>query len=71
MLRDAVEYGHQGQYFDFFYLPIDFSNNCNVGYAFINMKRPEHVVSLFNRFNGKKWDLFKSEKVCEIKYARL
>lgn len=57
--------------YDFFYLPIDFKNNCNVGYAFINFKELKHIKPFFEQFNNKKWAKFNSEKVCEIKYARI
>lgn len=49
--------------FDFFYLPIDFKNKCNVGYAFINMLQPQFIPPLVARFNNKRWDKFNSEKV--------
>jgi hypothetical protein len=49
--------------FDFFYLPIDFKNKCNVGYAFINMLKPQYIPPLVARFNNKRWDKFNSEKV--------
>jgi protein phosphatase 1 regulatory subunit 42 len=49
--------------FDFFYLPIDFKNKCNVGYAFINMLSPQYIPPLVARFNNKRWDKFNSEKV--------
>ena len=39
------------------------SCRCNVGYAFINMLRPEYVVPLVERFNHRKWEKFNSEKV--------
>lgn len=52
----------KGKY-DFLYLPIDFKNKCNVGYAFINMIVPEHIPSLVERFDNRKWDKFNSEKV--------
>jgi len=57
--------------YDFFYLPIDFHNNCNVGYAFINFKSLKHIELFYKRFNNSKWPIFNSEKICSIKYARI
>lgn len=58
----TIEEGFRGT-FDFFYLPIDFKNKCNVGYAFINMTAPRHILPLVERFDGRRWDRFNSEKV--------
>ena len=57
--------------FDFFYLPIDFKNKCNVGYAFINMVKPEYIIPLVDEFHGKRWPKFNSEKICHIAYGRI
>lgn len=50
--------------FDFFYLPIDFYNDCNVGYAFINFIELKDVEAFYKKFHGQKWKKFNSEKVC-------
>ncbi|XP_007048850.2 PREDICTED: protein MEI2-like 2 [Theobroma cacao] len=70
MLLAAIDENHRGTY-DFLYLPIDFKNKCNVGYAFINMISPSHIVSFYQAFNGKKWEKFNSEKVASLAYARI
>ena len=70
MLLTTIDEKFRGTY-DFFYLPIDFKNKCNVGYAFINMVRPEHIVPLVQKLDRKKWEKFNSEKVCNISYARI
>lgn len=70
MLLSTLDDGHRG-HFDFVYLPIDFKNKCNVGYAFINFLKPEYIEPFYEAFHGKKWGRFNSEKVCEITFARI
>jgi len=70
MLLAKVDETHKGLY-DFFYLPIDFKNKCNVGYAFINLLTMESVIDFYNRHHSSTWEKFNSEKVCEITFARI
>ncbi|KAF5741217.1 protein MEI2-like 4 isoform X10 [Tripterygium wilfordii] len=70
MLLAAIDERHRGTY-DFIYLPIDFKNKCNVGYAFINITDPSLIVPFYQAFNGKKWEKFNSEKVATLAYARI
>ncbi|KAE8884362.1 hypothetical protein PF005_g13356 [Phytophthora fragariae] len=70
MLLAEINRNHRGNY-DFFYLPIDFKNKCNMGYAFINFIEAAHIAAFHKEFDGQKWTNFNSEKVCAISYARL
>ncbi|KAJ7298833.1 hypothetical protein O6H91_18G069500 [Diphasiastrum complanatum] len=70
MLLAAIDEHHRGSY-DFIYLPIDFKNKCNVGYAFINMIDPFRIVPFYEAFHGKKWEKFNSEKVASLAYGRI
>nr|XP_043623745.1 protein MEI2-like 2 [Erigeron canadensis] len=70
MLLASIDEIHSGTY-DFLYLPIDFKNKCNVGYAFINMLSPMHIIPFYQAFNGKRWEKFNSEKVASLAYARI
>lgn len=70
MLLKEIEQNFKDK-FDFFYLPIDFNNNCNMGYAFINFTSVETVKNFYVEFNAKRWKKFNSEKICTVKYAKI
>jgi hypothetical protein len=55
--------------YDFSYLRIDFTNNCNVGYAFVNFKNPRDIVTLFKGIVDKPWQVFSSDKIADVCYA--
>ncbi len=56
--------------YDIFYLPIDYVNKCNLGFAFINFVEPFHIILFYELYRGKKWKKFNSEKKCELLYAK-
>jgi len=74
MLVNQLEQDMRGL-FDFIYLPIDFKNKCNVGYAFINFRTVEACDTFVSRFNGvevrKCLPGLNSRKVTEVTPARV
>ncbi|KAK6810628.1 hypothetical protein RU639_013445 [Aspergillus parasiticus] len=70
MLKAIVDETSHGKY-DFMYLRIDFANNCNVGYAFINFEDPIDIIDFVNVRAGRTWNCFNSDKVAEVSYATI
>jgi len=70
MLLEVVNEEFLGLY-DFFYLPIDFRNKCNVGYAFINFIHPNFASLFKEKFHRLKLSAFKSNKICEVSWGRV
>lgn len=70
MLLEVIDEKFCGLY-DFFYLPIDFRNKCNVGYAFLNFIHTHYAHLFIEEFEGYKLDAFKSRKVCQVSWGRV
>lgn len=68
MLKGIIDESSWGKY-DFMYLRIDFANDCNVGYAFINFVDPLDIIDFSNARNNRRWNCFRSDKIAEISYA--
>lgn len=69
-LKEMLDHTSKGHY-DFTYLRVDFSNNCNVGYAFINFVRPEFITHFVKHRVGRPWKCFGSKKIAEVSYATI
>ncbi|CAK7269310.1 hypothetical protein SEPCBS57363_003537 [Sporothrix epigloea] len=70
MLKAIIDESSWGKY-DFMYLRIDFANDCNVGYAFINFADPLDIIDFANARDNQRWNCFRSDKVAEISYATI
>jgi hypothetical protein len=70
MLIELLNEDHYGAY-DFVYLRMDFQNNCNVGYAFVNFIDVEYVHEFYIKIHGMAWKRFSSRKIAELTYASI
>ena len=70
-INQRMGYIEPSKIYNFFYTPIDFKNNCNQGYAFINFTDVCFIPPFYEEINRKKWNKFKSSKICELRYGRI
>jgi len=69
MLLELLDsHGFVGRY-DFVYLPMDFRNAVNLGYAFVNLLDHSCALELMRNFHGYAAWLYESTKVCEVSWA--
>lgn len=74
LLQDRLNEQFFGKY-DFLYLPVDFKNRCNMGYAFVNFKNYEDCAECTRVFHGRSVQEclpgYNSAKVCAVSPARV
>ncbi|XP_044951689.1 protein MEI2-like 7 [Hordeum vulgare subsp. vulgare] len=57
--------------YDFLYLPMDFSLCSNLGYAFVNLTSAHAARGLHSALHGARWTVFGTNKVIDIRAARI
>jgi len=69
MLLTLLEEHGFSPLFDFVYLPMDFRNGVNLGYAFVNLLTHQDATRLMQTFQGFSSWFLDSAKVCEVSWA--
>jgi len=69
MLKETLDAEGFAKAFDFLYLPMDFRNHVNIGYAFINSIRPETARQFMSRMQGFERWMLQSRKVGEVSWS--
>jgi hypothetical protein len=74
LLQARLDEQFLGKY-DFLYLPVDFRNRCNMGYAFVNFRSYEDCAECTRLFHGRAVQDclpgYNSVKVCAVSPARV
>jgi hypothetical protein len=69
MLLELIDAEGFGGSYDFVYLPVDFSSQAGLGYAFVNFISPADADRCQRHFEGfTRWQV-PSEKVCSVTWA--
>lgn len=69
-LKQWIDQTSEGCY-SFLYLRMDFSSKANVGYAFIDFICPSNIITFSQARVGTTWNVFGSEKICDVSYANI
>merc|ERR1719163_743449 len=69
MLKQMLDEEGYASCYDFLYLPMDFRNRVNIGYAFINFRSPDLARGFSVAFEGFDRWVYPSKKVCEVAWS--
>ena len=71
LMEEFERFGFVRGEIDFFYLPIDFRNVCNVGFAFVNFRLHERAEQFMQVFDNYRLPATNSSKICAVCWARV
>eukprot|EP00927_Polykrikos_kofoidii_P030373 TRINITY_DN26136_c0_g1_i2.p1 TRINITY_DN26136_c0_g1~~TRINITY_DN26136_c0_g1_i2.p1 ORF type:complete len:383 (+),score=48.17 TRINITY_DN26136_c0_g1_i2:106-1254(+) len=57
-----------GGLFDFVYLPMDFKTHKSLGYAFVNLLKPDQAVTCWDAFEGYRWEA-DGDATCTVSWS--